>query len=132
MHRMVRSIRLAGILAAACVTLLSGLALVWFFVQPETLPLLSTWQLAAILGSIVLPGLCLAAWQADRSAAARAPRRRVARSPVEPSAPVQVATKAAELEVAPAIEFSTIGRLSPKGRSRSDRAVHRHRRSARV
>lgn len=131
MHRMVRSIRLAGIIAAACVTLLSGLALVWFFVQPETLPLLSTWQLAAILGSIVLPGLCLAAWQVDRSAAARAPRRLSAPLHDEPSVPAAIAPKANH-EPAPAIEFSTVGRLSPKGRSRTVRAVHRHRRSARV
>ncbi|MBX3387856.1 MAG: hypothetical protein KF691_00225 [Phycisphaeraceae bacterium] len=129
---MVRSIRLAGIIAAACVTLLSGLALVWFFVQPETLPLLSTWQLAAILGSIVLPGLCLAAWQADRSAAARAPRRKVVRTPIAQPLPIQAPSPVVEREERQTIELSTVGRLSPKRRSRTDRAVHRHRRSARV
>ncbi|MGH7244887.1 MAG: hypothetical protein ACREJD_15850 [Phycisphaerales bacterium] len=148
MHRLVRSIRLAGILAAACLTLLSGLALVWFFVQPEFLPLLSTWQLAAILGSFVLPVLCLAAWQADRQAAAHAPRARAAspRAVKQVSTPSVVTIKVApvalpaqsvqaepvrvELQPAP---LPTVGRLSPAGRSiRSDRAIHRHRRSARV
>lgn len=143
MHRLVRSIRLAGIVAAACLTLLSGLALVWFFVQPETLPLLSTWQLAAILGAFVLPGLCLGAWQADRQASAHAPRPRsntvrvvkaVATAPVQdkssvPPAAVQVAEPCAT-QPAP---ISSVGRLSPAGRSiHADRSVHRHRRSARV
>jgi len=147
MHCLVRSIRFAGIVAAACLTLLSGLALVWFFVQPETLPLLSTWQLAAILGAFVLPGLCLGAWQADRQAAAHAPRPRqssrqsvvrvvkqamptptVGKTTVQP-APVLVAS-AAPAQPAP---VSAVGRLSPAGRSiHSDRSIHRHRRSARV
>jgi hypothetical protein len=172
MHRLVRSIRFAGIVAAACLTLLSGLALVWFFVQPETLPLLSTWQLAAILGSFLLPGLCLGAWQADRQAAAHAPRPRHANAQshvrsgqsagriagqrsvhsadhsneiavvrvvkqamptsgtaIVPPSPILVAEHA---EVQPAA-VSTVGRLSPAGRSiHSDRSIHRHRRSARV
>jgi len=143
MHRLVRSIRLAGIVAAACLTLLSGLALVWFFVQPETLPLLSTWQLAAILGAIVLPVLCLAAWQADRQAAAHVPRPRprvvrvvkqavptpAASSPIVQAEQIVVANPAPEQ---PAL-ISTVGRLSPAGRSiHADRSIHRHRRSARV
>ncbi|MBL8888309.1 MAG: hypothetical protein JNK16_16750 [Phycisphaerales bacterium] len=146
MHRLVRSIRLAGIVAAACLTLLSGLALVWFFVQPETLPLLSTWQLAAILGAFVLPGLCLGAWQADRQASAHAPRPRpnavrVAKAvdPVQPSAsiplaPAQVAgTPGMRSGVTQPAPVSSVGRLSPAGRSiHADRSVHRHRRSARV
>lgn len=131
MHRLVRSIRCAGILAAACLTLLSGLALVWFFVQPETLPLLSTWQLAAILAAFVLPGLCLGAWQADRKAASVTPRRtRVASAPkpVAAKAPVVVAQPVKEV---PPPAFSC--RRSPAGRARrSERAIHRHRRSARV
>lgn len=141
MHRLVRSIRLAGIVAAACLTLLSGLALVWFFVQPETLPLLSTWQLAAILGAFVLPGLCLGAWQADRQASAHAPRPRSnAVRVVKVAPPAQNATnlppasaQVAESCVKQAAPVSSVGRLSPAGRSiHADRSVHRHRRSARV
>jgi len=143
MHRLVRSIRLAGLVAAACLTLLSGLALVWFFVQPETLPQLSTWQLAAILGAFVLPVLCLGAWQADRQAAAHAPRPRATVIRVVKQAmpattpgttivqPLQIAV--AELAPVQPAPISTVGRLSPAGRSiHADRSIHRHRRSARV
>ncbi|MBL8875986.1 MAG: hypothetical protein JNM86_09350 [Phycisphaerae bacterium] len=135
MHRLVRSIRFAGIVAAACLTLLSGLALVWFFVQPETLPLLSTWQLAAILGAFVLPGLCLGAWQADRQASAHVPRaRRVSASEAAVGQAVPPAAARAPVQpVGKVPEPQPVGRRSPKGRViRAERSVHRHRRSARV
>lgn len=138
MHRLVRSIRLAGIVAAACLTLLSGVALVWFFVQPETLPLLSTWQLAAILGAFVLPGLCLGAWQVDRQASAHAPRARVAKQATTPAVPREAPSPSIQTVVAtPAQQqpasAAPVGRLSPAGRSiHADRSIHRHRRSARV
>ncbi|MBX3380168.1 MAG: hypothetical protein KF805_08725 [Phycisphaeraceae bacterium] len=144
MHRLVRSIRLSGILAAACLTLLSGLALVWFFVQPETLPLLSTWQLAAILAAVVLPGLCLGAWQADRQASAQVPRASAKRGASAAQDPLRTPatfsrsespapkTAPARLDAGPE-PLLPVGRLSPGGRSiRADRSIHRHRRSARV
>jgi hypothetical protein len=76
MDHFVRSVRFAGVGAVGGLTLLTGAALVWYFVQPEMLPLLSTWQLGAILGMFILPLLCFAMWQADRKVAASAPVRR--------------------------------------------------------
>lgn len=76
MDHFVRSVRFAGVGAVGGFTLLAGAALVWYFVQPETLPLLSTWQLGAIMGTFILPLLCFAVWQADRKVTAAAPVRR--------------------------------------------------------
>lgn len=80
MDKVVRSVRFAGVAAVGGLTLMAGAALVWYYVQPETLPLLATWQLGGILGAFVLPVLCFAVWQADRKVAAAAPVRRESRS----------------------------------------------------
>jgi hypothetical protein len=147
MDQVVRSVRFAGVAAVGGLTLLAGAALVWYYVQPETLPLLATWQLGGILGAFVLPVLCFAVWQADRKVSAAAPVRRENR----PAALRQPAVAPTPLVAAPELlpEIPTrkelIDPLPAKGsgrlghrprRIRSTRVVrtpaHRHRRFADV
>ncbi|MBS0190688.1 MAG: hypothetical protein U0573_02200 [Phycisphaerales bacterium] len=143
MHRFVRSVRCAGIASVGIGTLLAGAVLVWLLVQPEMLPSLPTWQLAAILSAFVLPALCLATWQADRRAAAFTPRR-APRLPGPAVSPQPSQTPPA----APPSSSAGVSKLSSKiaaiqlpstrndnvgdRRSMETRRVHRHRRCARV
>lgn len=155
MDHFVRSVRFAGVGAVGGLTILAGAALVWYFVQPEMLPLMSTWQLGAILGMFILPLLCFAIWQADRKVTASAPVRRPRVSMTSPSvaqekireAPVRqplvaptplfVAPPAAASPEADPIPEKGTGRLGHRPRQprrgRSFHApAHRHRRFADV
>lgn len=147
MDKVVRSVRFAGVAAVGGLTLLAGAALVWYYVQPETLPLLATWQLGGILGAFVLPVLCFAVWQADRKVTAAAPVRResrpaalrqpaVAPTPlvVVPDALTEIPTRT---EVTDVLPQRGAGRLGHRPRRlRGTRLVrtpaHRHRRFADV
>lgn len=147
MDQVVRSVRFAGVAAVGGLTLLAGATLVWYYVQPETLPLLSTWQLGGILGAFVLPVLCFAVWQADRKVAAAAPVRHPPReaAPAAPSAaliaPVVAPDPHSEVparkELVDPLPAKGTGRLGHRPRrSPANRAArtpaHRHRRFADV
>lgn len=148
MDKVVRSVRFAGVAAVGGLTLMSGAALVWYYVQPETLPLLATWQLGGILGAFVLPVLCFAVWQADRKVAAAAPVRRENRSAALRQ-PAMAPTPLVVIAVESAIETPTrkeltdplpakgTGRLGHRPRRATGTRVgrtpaHRHRRFADV
>ncbi|MBY0111206.1 MAG: hypothetical protein K2Y21_00185 [Phycisphaerales bacterium] len=153
MDQVVRSVRFAGVASVGGLTLVAGAALVWHYVQPEMLPLLSTWQLGAILGTFVLPMLCFAVWQADRKVSAAAPVRRapesraaVIRQPMVSATPLILVTDVARRSIAEVPDRQEVeetlpvkgeGRLGHRPRqprrSRTGRApAHRHRRFADV
>lgn len=153
MDHFVRSVRFAGVGVVGGLTLLSGAALVWYFVQPEMLPLMSTWQLGAILGTFILPLLCFAVWQADRKVTAAAPVRRARpvsghpakespreaslRQPLVAPTPLIIAPASVARQEPDPIPEKGTGRLGHRPRqprrSRCGHApAHRHRRFADV
>ena len=82
MDGFVRSVRSLGLVGVGVLSVLSGLVFVWRYVQPETLPHLSTLMLGALLGAFVLPLICWLLWTHDRGfeGSGQAPTR-----PVPPS-----------------------------------------------
>lgn len=147
MDQVVRSVRFAGVAAVGGLTLLAGATLVWYYVQPETLPLLSTWQLGGILGAFVLPVLCFAIWQADRKVTAAAPVRRPTRTtnPAIAAPPPAIALATPDLRSEVPTRKELVDPLPAKGsarlghrprRAQGNRAArtpaHRHRRFADV
>ncbi|MBX3358684.1 MAG: hypothetical protein KF745_09670 [Phycisphaeraceae bacterium] len=66
-----RRLRRTGIVLATAASVALGLALVWWFVTPQSLSRMATGELVAVLGLFVLPVITVVTWLLER----RVPRR---------------------------------------------------------